>query len=234
MQGRVAVLREYGGDFELRDYPVPDPEPGALLVKLTRAGICGSDLHIWRGEMKDVYGEVPHDLTFGHEMCGRVTRRGGGVTTDSMGEPLREGDRVTYAYFFPCGRCPVCLQDELGSCPRKSRPNRVAGTPPYFNNAYGDYYYLRPNHYVFKIPDEISDDVATPVNCALSQVVYGLQRAGLRFGHTAVIQGAGGLGINAVGVARDMGAGKIIWFCQGPAPLSLCPGFCVCRSLCLA
>ena len=46
MQGRVAVLRAYGGDFELRDYPVPDPEPGALLVKLTRAGICGSDLHI--------------------------------------------------------------------------------------------------------------------------------------------------------------------------------------------
>jgi len=40
---------------------VPDPEPGALLVKLTRAGICGSDLHIWRGEMKDIYGEVPQD-----------------------------------------------------------------------------------------------------------------------------------------------------------------------------
>src|SRR5437773_881443 len=79
MQGRVAVLREYGGDFELRDYPVPDPEPGAILVKLTRAGICGSDLHIWRGEMKDVYGEVPQDLTFGHEMCGRVARLGAGV-----------------------------------------------------------------------------------------------------------------------------------------------------------
>ena len=89
-------------------------------------------------------------------------------------------DRITFAYFFPCGRCSVCLQDELGSCPRKARANRVAGTPPYFNNAYGDYYYLRPNHYVYKLPDEISDDIATPVNCALSQVLYGLQRAGLR------------------------------------------------------
>jgi D-arabinose 1-dehydrogenase-like Zn-dependent alcohol dehydrogenase len=55
MMGRVAVLKAYGGDFELRAYPVPDPEPGATLIRLTRAGVCGSDLHIWRGEMKEVY-----------------------------------------------------------------------------------------------------------------------------------------------------------------------------------
>jgi threonine dehydrogenase-like Zn-dependent dehydrogenase len=225
MQGRVAVLRAYGGDFELREYPVPEVEPGAILVQLTRAGICGSDLHIWRGEMKEIYGEVPTDLTFGHEMCGRVARLGAGITTDSMGHPLHEGDRIAFAYFFPCGRCPVCLQDELGSCPRKGRPSRVAGTPPYFNNAYGDYYYLRPNHYVFKIPEAISDDMATPVNCALSQVLYGLQRADLRFGQTVVIQGAGGLGINAVAVARDMGADQIIVFDQIPGRLELACAF---------
>lgn len=225
MKGHVAVLREYGGEFELREYPVPEPEPGAILVKLTRAGVCGSDLHIWRGEMKDVYGTTPKDLTFGHEMCGRVERLGAGVTTDSMGQPLQEGDRITFAYFFPCGRCPVCLQDEMGSCPRKARANRVAGTPPYFNNAYGEYYYLRPNHYVFKIPDEISDDMATPVNCALSQVLYGLHRAGLGFGGSAVIQGAGGLGINAVGVAKDMGANTIIVIDQIPERLELARAF---------
>ncbi len=225
MQGRVAVLQEYGGDFALREYPVPEVEPGAILVKLTRAGICGSDLHIWRGEMKDVYGQQPKDLTFGHEMCGYVAQLGAGVSTDSMGQPLKEGDRITYAYFFPCGRCPVCLQDELGSCPRKGRPNRVAGTPPYFNNAYGDYYYLRPNHYVFKIPDDISDDMATPVNCALSQVLYGLHRAGLRFGQSVVIQGAGGLGLNAVAVARDMGADQIIVIDQIPERLELAQAF---------
>ncbi len=191
MKGRVAVLKAYGGEFELREYPVPDPEPGAILIKLTRAGVCGSDLHIWRGEMKEVYGALPKDLTFGHEMAGR-------------------GDRVTFCYFFPCGRCPVCLNDEMGSCPQKVRPNRVAGSSPYFNNAYGDYYYLRPNHFIFKVPDEIPEDMATPVNCALSQVLYGLRKAGFRAGHSLVIQGAGGLGINAVAVARDMGAETVI------------------------
>jgi len=225
MKGRIAVLKAYGGEFELREYPVPDPEAGAILIRLTRAGICGSDLHIWRGEMKEVYGAIPQDLTFGHEMCGRVARLGAGVTTDSLGAPLSEGDRVTFCYFFPCGRCPVCLDGELGSCPRKARANRVAGTPPYFNNAYGEYYYLRPGHYVFRLPDAVSDDMATPANCALSQVLYGLRKAGLRFGHSVVIQGAGGLGINAVAVARDMGAGTIIVFDRRTDRLELARAF---------
>jgi threonine dehydrogenase-like Zn-dependent dehydrogenase len=225
MKGRVAVLPAYSGDFELREYPVPDPEPGAVLVRLTRAGVCGSDLHIWRGEMKEVYGSPPKDLTFGHEMCGRVERLGAGVATDSAGVPLREGDRVTFLYFFPCGRCPVCTRDEMGSCPRKGRANRVAGTAPYFNNAYGDYYYLRPGGWIYRIPDDVSDDMATPANCALAQVLYGLTRAGLRMGDSVVIQGAGGLGLNAVAVARDMGAGTIIVVDRMPARLALAREF---------
>jgi threonine dehydrogenase-like Zn-dependent dehydrogenase len=225
MTGRIAVLRAYGGDFELREYPVPDPEPGAILVRLTRAGICGSDLHIWRGEMKEIYGALPRDLTFGHEMCGRVERLGAGVTTDSAGQPLREGDRITFAYFFPCGRCRVCQRDEMGSCPRKTRPNRVAGTPPYFNNAYGEFYYLRPNHHAYRIPAEISDTAATPANCALAQVLYGLTRAGLSFGDAVVVQGAGGLGLNAVAVARDMGADRIIVLDRIPERLELARAF---------
>lgn len=225
MTGRVAVLKAYGGDFELREYPVPDPEPGAVLVRLSRAGVCGSDLHIWRGEMKEVYGALPRDLTFGHEMCGRVARLGAGVTVDSAGQPLQEGDRVAFLYFFPCGRCRVCLRDEMGSCPRKGRANRVAGTPPYFNNAYGDYYYLRPGGFLFRIPDEVSDDVATPANCALAQVIYGLTRAGVRQGDTVVVQGAGGLGLNAVAVARDMGADRVIVLDRLAARLELARAF---------
>src|SRR5262249_24688595 len=54
------------------------------------------------------------------------------------------------------------------------------------------------------------DNLVAPVNCALSQVVYGLNRIGVWLGDTVVIQGAGGLGINAIAVARDMGAGRII------------------------
>src|SRR2546428_13211342 len=98
MNGRVAVLHEYSGEFELREYPVPEVEPGAILVKLTRAGVCGSDLHIWRGEMKETYGASPKDLTFGHEMCGRAERLGAGGTPEPMGQPVRMGGPGTDLY----------------------------------------------------------------------------------------------------------------------------------------
>src|SRR5712691_10347568 len=122
----------------------------------------------------------------------------------------------------------------MGSCPRKGRANRVAGTPPYFNNAYGDYYYLRPGAAVFCIPDEISDDIATPANCALAQVLYGLTRADLRQGDTAVIQGAGGLGLNAVAVARDTGADRVIVLDRVASRLELARAFGADHTLSLA
>jgi threonine dehydrogenase-like Zn-dependent dehydrogenase len=110
----------------------------------------------------------------------------------------------------------------------------VAGTPPYFNNAYGDYYYLRPGGFVFRIPDDVSDDVATPANCALAQVIYGLSRAGIRLGDTVVLQGAGGLGLNAVAVARDMGADRIIVLDRVAARLELARAFGADHALSLA
>src|SRR5207245_7632725 len=88
-----------------------------------------------------------------------------------------------------------------------------------------DYYDLRPGAAVFRMPDEISDDIATPANCALAQVLYGLTRAGLRQGDTAVIQGAGGLGLNAIAVARDMGADRVIVLDRVAARLELARDF---------
>ena len=63
---------------------------------------------------------------------------------------------------------------------------------------------------MFKVPDELPDEAVTAVNCAVSQVIYGLQQAGLQMGDSVVLQGAGGLGINAAAAAREMGAGRVI------------------------
>ena len=126
MKGRVAVMTQYRADFEIRDYPVPEVEPDAALVKITRGGICGSDLHIWRGELEAAIGKPDRGQTFGHEMCGVVERLGKNVRTDSTGQPLAEGDRVTYCYFYPCGRCPACLDGAESSTGRMSSSGLTA------------------------------------------------------------------------------------------------------------
>ncbi len=114
---RMAVFHGAGKPFEIREYPVPDPEPGAILVKVAMANVCGSDLHYWRGELDYVKMGRPLPLNTGHEHVGRVAKLGAGVTTDSAGRPLAVGDRVAYRFFFPCGRCRMCLKGKTKSCP---------------------------------------------------------------------------------------------------------------------
>ncbi|RME31504.1 MAG: zinc-binding alcohol dehydrogenase, partial [Candidatus Zixiibacteriota bacterium] len=72
------------------------------------------------------------------------------------------------------------------------------------------YFYLRSGQARFKVPDNVPDDLAGPANCALSQVIDGLERGAVGLGDTLVIQGAGGLGIMAVAVARERGVSQII------------------------
>ena len=159
------------------------------------ANICGSDLHYWRGDA-DLVGrgfEMPYAL--GHEGVGEVFRLGTGVTTDSAGQPVREGDRVVFRYFDPCGRCAVCLRDHPYACPHRQR-ERLRGVRhwPHFRGTFAQYYYLYPGHTMFRVPEGLTDASVAGVNCALTQVVSGLDRAQLSPGESVAIQGAGGLG----------------------------------------
>jgi putative phosphonate catabolism associated alcohol dehydrogenase len=208
--GRAALLEEAGRPLVFRELPVPDPEPGAALVRVTLANVCGSDVHLWRGELDPRKRGWPLPRHWGHESTGRIEKLGEGVTVDSNGEPLAVGDRVVYRYFFPCGRCRNCLSDKSRACPTRYAFNRQATEWPHFNGAFGDYFYLRPGHTVFKVPDDLPDDLVVGVNCAFSQVVAGLDLANLKMGESVVIQGAGGLGLYAVAVAKERGAGQVI------------------------
>jgi threonine dehydrogenase-like Zn-dependent dehydrogenase len=133
------------------------------------------------------------------------------VTADTAGQPLAVGDRVLYRFFFPCGRCKACLRRQYKSCPTRQANWLVSCEQwPHFQGGFGQYFYLRPNHAVFKLPTEISDEMAAGINCAYTQVYAGLDLARLRAGQTVVVQGAGGLGVYACAVAREMGASQVI------------------------
>jgi threonine dehydrogenase-like Zn-dependent dehydrogenase len=209
--GRAAVFTRSGQPLEIREFPVPEPAPGAALVRITLANVCGSDLHVWRGDLDPQKRGRALPIHQGHEGTGRIAVLGDGVTTDSNNQALRVGDRVVFAYFFPCGRCRACLNGRDWACPNRMHPRATSCEVwPHFKGTFGDYFYLYPNHTVFKVPDDLSDDLVAGVNCAMAQVTCGLDVAGVRVGETVVIQGAGGLGLYAIAVARERGAGRII------------------------
>jgi threonine dehydrogenase-like Zn-dependent dehydrogenase len=112
-------------------------------------------------------------------------------------------------------------------CPNRYRTRTAvtADQPPHFLGAYAEYYLLKANQWIFKVPDGLPDELVAPVNCALSQVVYGLNQIGVWLGDTVVIQGAGGLGIYACGVAKDMGAGRVVAIDAIPERLELAREF---------
>lgn len=156
--GRMAVFHGTGKPFEIREYPVPDPQPGAALIKISLANVCGSDLHYWRGEQDYARMGRPLPLNTGHEHVGTIAKLGDGVTTDAAGRPLQVGDRVAYRYFFPCGRCKACLARHFKSCPVRQANWLVSCEQwPHFQGGFGQYFYLRPNHAMFKLPPEITD-----------------------------------------------------------------------------
>ena len=224
MNGRVALLFDPGQPMEVREYPVRPPEPDEILVKITSATICGSDLHMWRGEMGGCGVRPPR--FGGHEMTGVVAALGANRRTDTRGQPLAEGDRVVYAYYNPCGQCAGCITG-TAACPyRYARRGRLTtDDPPHFHGAYGDYYYLLSGQWIFKVPDELPDAVLPPVNCALAQVIQGWHATGIWLGDAVVVQGAGGLGIYACAVAKTMGAGLVIAVDRIPERLKLAQAF---------
>jgi len=207
MKGRAAVFTERLKPFEFRELELPDPDPDGLVVQVTLANVCGSDVHAWEGKTPRSGPTI-----LGHEMTGRVFRLGRNTRTDALGRPLREGDRVVYTYWHPCFRCPDCLGGEPNLCMVKSaRAGRDRSDQwPYFTGAYADFFFLRRGHYVLRVPDGLADAAVAPINCALAEVLYGLQQGGARLGDPVAIQGAGGLGIYACAVAKEMGCGAVV------------------------
>ena len=81
--GQVAIFTEPQAPMEFREYPVPSTQPDDLLVKMSMANICGSDLHFWRGHGPKIPSGVPQVL--GHEMVGTIEELGKNIQNDSMG-----------------------------------------------------------------------------------------------------------------------------------------------------
>src|SRR5205807_1721947 len=110
------------------------------------------------------------------------------------------------------GECWACLGGTSG-CPNRYRTRNTltADDPPHFLGAFAEYYLLKATQWVFKVPDGLPDELVAPVNCALSQVVYGLQQIGVWLGDTVVVQVAGIAGIVQEGLEMTRVGGRYLW-----------------------
>ncbi|SOC44833.1 zinc-binding dehydrogenase [Salinicoccus kekensis] len=211
MKGKVAEMKQ-PETMEVENYDLPTPEKGAMLLKVLRTNVCGSEIHIWKG-----HHPTKKQGVLGHEMVGEIAELGEGTVTDFSGEEIKEGDRITSTYFQTCRKCAMCRKGEFNLCENAYEFwNKPAAEAPHFHGSFASHYYVHPDVYFYKVPDNIPDKVAASANCALSQVYFGLDRAELKYGESVVIQGAGGLGLNAAAIAKEKGATVIV--IDGVAP----------------
>jgi len=215
-----------GTPWEMKEYPVPDPEPGAVVARITMASICGSDVHEYKGDFGGVPGVKQKPKIMGHEFVGRVFKLGRNVKVDFRGESLKEGDRVIWCNLLPCGICPTCLSGLGLVCPnRHDHEGTTSDEYPHFKGGFAEYYYVSPRQWIYKVPDSLPDEAAVYVNCAGCTVAYALNKAFFPLGGAIVIQGAGGLGLCAASMAKDMGASRVIVIDKNPERLKKATSF---------
>lgn len=199
----TAVILADVDTIEVRTYEMPSPVAGGLVMKMIRANVCGSDVHILHGN----HPLVRPGCVMGHEGIGRVAALGEGVTTDFAGEPLAIGDRVVATYFQACRRCPECNNGHGNICRNAYTGwSTKSDVSPHFFGTFGTYYSVGSNQAVYRVPDGVSSKAASSANCALSQVYYGCLLGEVSYGDKVVIFGAGGLGVCAAAVASTFGA----------------------------
>ncbi|MDR1605273.1 MAG: zinc-binding dehydrogenase [Gracilibacteraceae bacterium] len=206
---RAVVLPDYNQPYEIQDIAIPEIKGDEILVKVHLAGICGTDLH-----QKDGSIALPFKPPFipGHETIGHIVALGPDRKHDVAGAPLQEGDRIMWAHRF-CGECYYCAVMRMPfMCNRNigygfSHPKELMG-------GFAEYVRVMNRTEVVKVPDNLTDEEAIGVGCAMRSVMSGFVKLQatkpLLLGDTVVVQGSGPIGMYALLCAVCSGAGKVI------------------------
>lgn len=184
---KAAVFKAPGQPLVIEERPKPVPEAGEVLIRVRRAGICGSDLHMTSGHGQ----QLPLDSIIGHEFCGEVVALGPGV------KQIQLGDRVAPLPGIGCGHCPACLAGRPIGCPDTKLV--VAGFCEYSRVGERDCVLL---------PPEITDEAGALIE-PLATGLQGVRKANLDVGARVLVTGAGAIGLATAFWAGRLGAGRV-------------------------
>lgn len=189
-------------DIRIEDVEKPRAGVGEAVIRVTLTTICGTDLHIVRGEYP-----VQPGLVIGHEPVGVIEELGAGVTGYEI------GDRVLVGAITPCGQCRACLSGHLSQCGHGEGYEALGGWRfgNTINGAQAEYLrvpYAQAN--LAKIPDELRDEQVVLLADIASTGFSGAESAGIRIGDSVVVFAQGPIGLCATAGAKLMGASLII------------------------
>jgi alcohol dehydrogenase len=194
---KAAVFVE-PGRIELQERPVPQIGPGEVLLKVTTTTICGTDVHILKGE----YPVAP-GLVIGHEPVGIIADIGPGVTGYKVGQ------RVIVGAITPCGQCHTCLDGHQAQCGGKAMGgwrfgNTIDGCQAEYVRVPDAMANLAP------VPDELTDEQVLMCPDIMSTGFSGAESGQIRIGDTVVVFAQGPIGLCATAGAKLQGASLII------------------------
>jgi 2-desacetyl-2-hydroxyethyl bacteriochlorophyllide A dehydrogenase len=183
--------------IRIEEVPIPRPGPGEAVIRVTLTTICGTDLHILKGEYP-----VKPGLIIGHEPVGIIHELGVGVTGYEL------GDRVLVGAITPCGQCQDCLRGDLAQCGGPTGGWRFGNT---INGAQAEYL-LVPSAQanLAKIPNDLADEQVVLLADIASTGISAAERANLQIGDSVAVFAQGPIGLCATAGARLKGAGLII------------------------
>src|SRR6187551_311185 len=199
------------GRTSIEQVPIPEPKPGEALVRVTLTTICGTDLHIVRGEYP-----VKPGLVIGHEPVGVIAELGAGITGYKVGE------RVLIGAITPCGQCRACLSGHLSQCGHGQGYEALGGWRfgNTINGAQAEYLIVpAAQANLAKIPDALTDEQVVLLADIASTGISGAESGGICIGDTVAVFAQGPIGLCATAGAKLMGASLVIGIDRNPTRL---------------
>jgi putative phosphonate catabolism associated alcohol dehydrogenase len=209
-QPRIAIAAVYeapNAPFVLKEFPLRPVKRGEVLVRVSMSTICRSDIHSYEGRRPN-----PCPGILGHEIIGRIVEIGEGIERDMRGDPLKIGDRITWSEYFFDGQC---YYREVLDMPQKCQGVRkyghdLAADDPHFLGGFAEYCYILPGTWILKLPPDLSDEEAAPLNCGVATMASVTEAAEIGLGDAVVVQGLGLLGLYGAAMAKARGARCVI------------------------
>ena len=194
--------------IEFREYDLPQVKEDEILVKVEGCGVCGTDVHEYKGEP---FGIAP--LVLGHEGTGEIVALGKNVTADTQGKPVKVGDKVVSSVLV-CGHCPFCLRFPMNPnlCNNLGVYGLISDDDYHLNGWFAEHILLRKGSTFFEVNKYSLDErMLLEPACV---VVHALERAKvtniLNFSSSVLVQGCGPIGLLQIAVLKAYGIENII------------------------